>query len=71
MVFEVKEGKEGDEENTLITAYLDLAPLSVNMKSVPSSSLSSSPSPSSFSFSLSELIDRIDSLAVNLTPMEG
>lgn len=69
MVFEVKEGKEGDEENTLITAYLDLAPLSVNMKSVPSSSLSSSPS--SFSFSLSELIERIDSLAVNLTSMEG
>jgi hypothetical protein len=69
MVFEVKEGKEGDEENTLITAYLDLAPLSVNMKSVTSSSLSSSPS--SFSFSLSELIERIDSLALNLTPMEG
>jgi hypothetical protein len=61
MVFEMNQGEEGDEDNTVITAYLDLAPLSVNMKSTPSSS---------FSFSSSELRDRIENLAVNLMPME-
>ena len=64
-MFEMKEGKEGEEENVIITGFLDLSPLKVSMSSSPS------PSSSSFSFSASELRDRIDSLAVNLTPMEG
>ena len=63
-MFEMKEGKEGEEENVIITGFLDLSPLKVSMSSSPSPS-------SSFSFSASELRDRIDSLAVNLTPMEG